>query len=611
MGGLKPRIPLMQKQKRKVFTSKAIKAVKKKRRADLAEYRKSLNESNYLGIFTSVAGYARRQTFYMPTRRRVWEAGVSESKDFACCFVDATTPMRRENEKTNADESDTIDGWSCMLVLNDNTCVTSECYLDSISNALTLRAALRKIAQAQRQFIEPAYKRRKEKDVFEYFWSTNGMDGHFLILAVGNPLKSSNGSCWRVLTRHGQLFEINFCQLEYLRRLLDKNDDSKEWYARVCADEKEMLRYHTSRTDFLRERTLSNFAACRRGESVMEFYIIGLACGSCQDTVHAAEVLVHRYPQMFGPKGTCSLKCILMDERFTFRGAPNQKLFWRSNTLVYSGNVDTISVVSVPLHSETKVLERMRNLERYVGKGHIFNFHRCDYGNGQYAFAFYHLRDRCLLFTSGINCSAHSPLNTTPSVPHDEGLANACDDALVVFSFIAASCPLMWIFENSGSNTSTRETENRRLSVQPCMQALIDYRSEFTHCMLCDDCCDGLLTPPGRFDSNKSAMIMKRTDCFSNVYKVTSGCCSEKILLSDGRMKSYMCLGKRITNKHKELPRSSPARAAWPSGFFEGFVSSLCYLLDGLSFQALRAWQDEDAFAIRERKRELLEAEEE
>ena len=164
MGGFKPRISLMQKQKRKVCTSKAIKAVKKKRRADLVEYRKSLNESNYLGIFTSVAGYVRRPRFYMPTKRHDLEASVSERKDISCCFVDATIPMRREDEKTNADESDTIDGWSCMIVLNDNTCVTSECYLDSISNALTLRGALRKIAQAQRQFIEPVYKRRKEKD---------------------------------------------------------------------------------------------------------------------------------------------------------------------------------------------------------------------------------------------------------------------------------------------------------------------------------------------------------------------------------------------------------------------------------------------------------------
>lgn len=97
----------MQKQKRKVFTSKAIKAVKKKRRADLVEYRKSLNESNYLGIFTSVAGYVRRPRFYMPTKRHDLEASVSESKDISCCFVDATIPMRREDEKTNADETHT------------------------------------------------------------------------------------------------------------------------------------------------------------------------------------------------------------------------------------------------------------------------------------------------------------------------------------------------------------------------------------------------------------------------------------------------------------------------------------------------------------------------
>ena len=73
----------MQKQKRKVFTSKAIKAVKKKRRADLVEYRKSLNESNYLGIFTSVAGYVRRPRFYMPTKRHDLEASVSERKDIS------------------------------------------------------------------------------------------------------------------------------------------------------------------------------------------------------------------------------------------------------------------------------------------------------------------------------------------------------------------------------------------------------------------------------------------------------------------------------------------------------------------------------------------------
>ena len=85
--------------------------------------------------------------------------------------------------------------------------------------------------------------------------------------------------------------------------------------------------------------------------------------GSCRDIVHAAKVLIERYPERFGPNGTCFLRCVLLDEKFKFRSFKRQKLFKHANRLVYSGSTDTIVVSSIPMNHQTNVLGQMKELE--------------------------------------------------------------------------------------------------------------------------------------------------------------------------------------------------------------------------------------------------------
>ena len=66
-------------------------------------------------------------------------------------------------------------------------------------------------------------------------------------------------------------------------------------------------------------------------------------------------------------------------------------------------------------------------------------------------------------------------------------------------------------------------------------------------------------------------------------------------------MKSYMCLSKRITNKHKELPRSSHARAAWPVSSRVSCRLCVTSYSMGSLFKLWCLSKDEDAFVIRER----------
>ena len=151
--------------------------------------------------------------------------------------------------------------------------------------------------------------------------------------------------------------------------------------------------------------------------------------------------------------------------------------------IVYSGSTDTIVVSSIPMNHQTNVLGQMKELEGHVGRT-LFNFVRADYSLFTHCYHFYKIRFQCLLFTAGLSCTPFSRLNTTPKIGHEEGLSAGCDDVLIVFSFIAACACLLFVVENTGSNTS-KKTKNRRLAMQPCMQALADYRTTFTHCAIC------------------------------------------------------------------------------------------------------------------------------
>ena len=65
-----------------------------------------------------------------------------------------------------------------------------------------------------------------------------------------------------------------------------------ELYSHICLEETEILRFHTSVSDCLRERTSYNF---RNGKKGLEWFLIGFASGSCRDIVHAAKVLIETF----------------------------------------------------------------------------------------------------------------------------------------------------------------------------------------------------------------------------------------------------------------------------------------------------------------------------
>ena len=84
-----------------------------------------------------------------------------------------------------------------------------------------------------------------------------------------------------------------------------------------------------------------------------------------------------------------------------------------------------------------------------------------------------------------------------------------------------------FLVENTGSNTS-KKTKNRRLATQPCMQALADYRTTFTHCAISTEF-EGL---PFVDDDDDDPTIRKKTDCFSNGHQSPTVPAGKKIFFS-------------------------------------------------------------------------------
>ena len=364
------------------------------------------------------------------------------------------------------------------------------------------------------------------------------------------------------------------------QRMADTEGIPKAMYDNICNNESHMLDYHTSISDKVSLKTLKNFRDGKKGQT---WWVIGIASGCAEDILHTAESLVNKYPERFGTTGTCFLKCVMFDEKYTF-----------ANTNAYLGSTNTVKRESVPLNTTTKVVERMEQLENKVRKGYMFNFVKCDYTLFHFTYDFSRIKGNTLLVTAGPDCSQFSRMNTTGSI---EGKFNeAIENVLNVFSHIAACSPLLWILENPGSNTSAKGATNRRLGAQTFMRSLKNYRTTFSHCQLCDDC------------FSRDAM-KKDTDCFSNAHKVPCGVCGEKILVASGRYERFYCKCKKIHKKHKQLPRGSSARARWPRKFLEGFVSSLCYLLNGHTVKQLRGKCDKDMRKNEQRKRYILEAE--
>jgi len=594
MGNKHTRQTVIQKQSKKKFTALMKKKERKERRKNLKEHRAQLRENNFLGLFTSVAEYTRRQTFSLATKPLdVYSRAPNES-----CFVDCYVEKMGRLLKKRVNDEQSFSGYVCHVVdfSSNNKKISIEEYLERfLEGSQEFEHELRRLASAQRRFIEPVYARRNEPKAFDFHWSST--DG-FLILAVADVLQSNAANPFRIITKYGQIFDIDFSQLECLRMLPEIKVKTAELYNQICLQETEILRFHTSISDHLRERTSYNF---RNGKKGLEWFLIGFASGSCQDIVHAAKVLVERYPERFGPNGSCFLRCVLLDEKFKFRSFKRQKLFKHANRLVYSGSTDTIVASSISMNYQTNVLGQMKELERHVGRT-LFNFVRADYGLFTHCYHFYKIRFQCLLFTAGLSCTPFSRLNTTPKIGHEEGLSVGCDDVLIVFSFIAACACLLFVVENTGSNTS--KTKNRRLAMQPCMEALADYRTTFTHCAICTEF-EGL---PFVNEVFSEPTIRKKTDCFSNGYRVPHGCCDDDdILLSNGTTKKWTCEFKRLTNKHTDLPNASAARSLWPCNFFRAFCSSLVYVLDGLPLRRLREWGRADENHVREQKRVLLE----
>jgi hypothetical protein len=581
---------VIQKRQQKNFTALMKKKERKERRKNLTEHRAQLRENNFLGVFTSIAEYTRRQTFSLATKPLDVHSHAPNESCFVDCYVEKTGYLlKRERKKS-------FTGYVCVVV-KFNKKITIEEYLEQfLEGSQEFEHELRRLASAQRRFIEPVYARRNEPKAFDFHWSSR--DG-FLILAIHDILQSNAANPFRIITQYGQIFDIDFSQLECLRMLPENKVKTAELYYHICLEETEILRFHTSVSDCLRERTSYNF---RNGKKGLEWFLIGFASGSCQDIVHAAKVLIERYPERFGPNGTCFLRCVLLDEKFKFRSFKRQKLFKHANRLVYSGSTDTIVVSSIPMNHQTNVLGQMKELEGFVGRT-LFNFVRADYSLFTHCYHFYKIRFQCLLFTAGLSCTPFSRLNTTPKIGHEEGLSAGCDDVLIVFSFIAACACLLFVVENTGSNTS-KKTKNRRLAMQPCMQALADYRTTFTHCAICTEF-EGL---PFVDDDDDDPKIRKKTDCFSNGHRVPHGSCGEEdFFLSNGTKKKWTCEFKHLTNKHTELPNASAARSLWPCNFFRAFCSSLVYVLDGLPLRRLREWGREDENHVREQKRVLLE----
>ena len=418
--------------------------------------------------------------------------------------------------------------------------------------------------------------------MFSHFWS--GTKGEFIVVAIHDTLKNNNANPFRIINRFGCAYEITFSQLANLRmagQRMAEQGIPKAMYKKICSNESHMLDYHTSISDKVSLKTLKNFL---NGEKGQTWWVIGIASGCAEDILHTAESLVNKYPERFGTTGTCFLKCVMFDEKYTF-----------ANTNAYLGSTNTVKRESVPLNTTTKVVERMEQLENKVKKGYMFNFVKCDYTLFHFTYDFSRIKGNTLLVTAGPDCSQFSRMNTTGST---EGKFNeAIENVLNVFSHIAACSPLLWILENPGSNTSAKGATNRRLGAQTFMRSLKNYRTTFSHCQLCDDDC-----------FSRDAM-KKDTDCFSNAHKVPHGVCGEKILVARGRYERFYCGAggpphKRA--KHKQLPRGSSARARWPRKFFEGFVSSLCYLLDGHTLKQLREKCDEDVRKNKRRKRDIL-----
>ena len=119
---------VIQKRQQKNFTALMKKKERKERRKNLKEHRAQLRENNFLGVFTSIAEYTRRQTFSLATKPLDVHSHAPNESCFVDCYVEKTGYLLKK--RVNDEQS--FSGYVCHVVdfSSSNKKISIEEYLE-------------------------------------------------------------------------------------------------------------------------------------------------------------------------------------------------------------------------------------------------------------------------------------------------------------------------------------------------------------------------------------------------------------------------------------------------------------------------------------------------